>query len=203
MDPMDTETHSQNKSQKPLASENLKVNSNIPATDSELVQDKPFSFKAGTIDCLINPLCLRDYLYLEEVSHDSLYLTVFWKLKDDKELAKLFQMDLSTVKRAKNLAKIASKLIEPIPLTTKLKAILNHNKHYKTQPRRWIITLKGFFEAHIPMEDLKNLLIYLAKYSAQKKTELLQIIQQGLGGVTLGKEENESETSSTYIEPDF
>ena len=187
----------------PKANDNLEIDSNVPASDSELIGNSPFCFKAGMLDCIIKPLTLKDYLYLEKTTHDSIYLTAFWRAKFDADLATLFKMDKATVKRAKNLAKITSRLLEPLPFKSIVRAIINHNKHYKTQPRRWILSLKGYFEAHLPMEDLKQILSYLARYSAEKKTELLQMLQQGLGSLTQVKEENESSTSSGYIEPDF
>ncbi len=172
----------------------MNIISNIPGTPDEINFELPFTFEIEGERFEIKMLSLYDYLMIDKEIHISIYALLFYRGNIDRELAKQLGVNANTFEKSKTLAYIISTLInlDPKRLTKILK---DHNKKYWYNPKRWCVNFTQYLINNISLDDTIKLSSYFMRYCSEKKNELSQILQKGIGNVT--KDQNQLQSVST------
>lgn len=163
------------------------IQSNVPASDIELSTNQPFRFTVNGVGFEIPPLSLDQYMMLEKEIHQSIYAILFHKnLCTKRALKTLITDDMKGIVRARSLVSIIAGLI------------LKNQSRWKLFQDHGIVSLQRFLGKNISLDETINVASHFMRYCAEKKNELSQILQEGIGNHT-----TEKPTSSLSIAEDW
>lgn len=176
------------------------VQSNVPATDLELVENRHFQFTVGGVDFSMKPMsgkqaresdenirniCLL--LYYSEFTVDQIVETTFVK-RDDVDESPPSAEKLQTLKKklenTLSLSQLIVNNLDPIPFWQVWKVCYRHNRKVWFSPKNWFFSLQGFFDFYLPVhaegqKTIYDILSYFKRYSTEVKKKVFQILQSG------------------------
>ena len=198
------------------------VESNIPPSQTDYLENRPFSFILNGQRFSIRPFSAK---MVDELNKNLFYLTLqmlYRELKpeqianlllikkdDIKDSASPEELKRLTdkIKRTKSLIHLLVRMLDPVNPFRKVGLIVKHNLRYWYSLKTWRLTLKGYFEWYIPTVDdkqttLLDLISFFHRYSSEEKKTLSQILQAGIGSITSDRKDANG-TKSASTEPDW
>lgn len=174
--------------------DDLKVHSNIPASDLEAMTEAPFVFEVAGESFAIQPFTFQKYLQMERFWKQSVISLIYARAGWDEAIAKALDINktgMNAIGKATAFTQIIAKACEPMnqdeyeSFKRRVRKIVwSHNKSNWKHPSWWVLSLAGWLECHLVMSQIIRLAGHISQYMAQKKTILLSILQNPAIGAT-------------------
>ena len=175
----------------------------IQSNPEETALERPYEFIVDGYKFRVNPLSMYDYYETERHIHRTLAALYYYGISLDKGLQQLLNIKedtLNALERAKTIIDVLCAIIEPIKLRTKIKILARYN--LGVTPRKWRLTLAGWFERRLSLPQIAELIEYIMVFCSTVKKKIYRILQEGITNVSTSNRIS-SQTLSASIEGDW
>jgi hypothetical protein len=165
----------------------MEVRSEVPATEFDLANERPFEFTIDKYFFTVQPLSLHDYYAIEKKLNMVLSALYYYGVDLNKDLATFLKIDsehITNIKNSENIIKILIRLLQPINPIQRAKMIMGFNLKYRYKPSKWVWSLYGWLEKKMSLSQVQDLASWFMRYCSELKKKIFLTLRQGIESAT-------------------